>query len=122
MSSRRPRTIGARRAIIAAIVSVAVVAAAPAAHATKRCKSPPYPGLGYFTSLSVTGTSCASGGKVAVAYYRCRLQHGVKGRCTSRVLGYTCTEKRNSIATEIDARVSCKHGSHRVVHTYQQNT
>lgn len=122
MSSRRTSPIGARSAVIAAIVSVAVVAAAPAAHATKRCKSPTYPGLGYFTSLSVTGTGCATGGKLAVAYYRCRLKHGVKGRCTSKILGYTCTEKRNSIATEIDARVHCRHGSRRVVHTYQQNT
>ncbi len=111
-----------RSAVIAAIVSVAIVAAAPAAHATKRCKSPTYPGLGYFTSLSVTGTSCATAGKVAVAYYRCRLKHGVKGRCRSKVLGYTCSEKRNSIPTEIDARVTCRKGSRRVVHTYQQNT
>ena len=117
------RGIGARSAIVAAILCFAAcAAAAPAAHASKRCKAPTYPGLGYFTSLSVTGTSCATGGKVAVAYYKCRLKHGVKGRCTSRVLGYSCTEKRNSIATEIDARVTCRSGSRRVVHTYQQNT
>ncbi|MEA2155023.1 MAG: hypothetical protein QOE11_1163 [Solirubrobacteraceae bacterium] len=114
----------ARGAIVAAIACLAATAAvaAPAAHASKRCKAPTYPGLGYFTSLSVTGTSCAGGGKVAVAYYKCRLRHGVKGRCTTTVLGYRCTEKRNSIATEIDARVTCRKGSRRVVHTYQQNT
>ena len=77
---------------------------------------------GYFTSLKVTHTSCTTGRKLEVAYYHCRLHHGVKGRCTSRVMGYKCTEVRNSIPTEIDARVTCKHGSKTIVHTYQQNT
>jgi hypothetical protein len=38
------------------------------------------------------------------------------------VLGYSCSERRNTIPTEIDARVTCRRGSKRVVYTYQQNT
>jgi hypothetical protein len=38
------------------------------------------------------------------------------------VLGYHCTEYRQSIPTEIDSRVTCKRGTRRVVYTYQQNT
>jgi hypothetical protein len=93
----------------------------PAAHAAT-CHVPKYPGSGYFTSLSVKHTSCSTGRKLALAYYHCRLRHGVKGRCTRRVLHYSCKEKRQSIPTEIDARVTCTRGSRRVVHTYQQNT
>jgi hypothetical protein len=37
------------------------------------------------------------------------------------VLRYRCTEHRNSIPTEIDARVTCKRGHRVVIHTYQQN-
>jgi hypothetical protein len=73
-------------------------------------------------SLSVTGTSCATGRKFVVAYYRCRTASGVSGHCRKHVMGYTCTEKRQTIPTEIDARVSCHDGSRRIVHTYQQDT
>jgi hypothetical protein len=96
-------------------------AASPSAHAAKSCKPPAYPGTGYFTSLSVTNTACGTGKKIALAYYKCRSRHGAKGRCTSKVLGYSCSEKRNSIPTEIDARVTCKKGDRKVVHTYQQD-
>jgi hypothetical protein len=107
--------------ILAALLAAAACALPPAAHAAT-CRVPKYPGSGYFTSLSVSHTSCATGRKVALAYYHCRLRHGVKGRCTSRVLGYSCKERRESIPTEIDARVTCTRGSRKVVHTYQQNT
>jgi hypothetical protein len=96
--------------------------ASSVASASTTCKAPKYPGSGYFTSLSVTKVSCSTGGKVAKAWYSCRLKHGVKGRCTKKVLGYSCKETRQTIATEIDARVTCKSGSKKVVHTYQQDT
>jgi hypothetical protein len=86
------------------------------------CSTPRYPGSGYFTSLSVSGVSCATGRRVMLAYYRCRLRHGRAGRCHSRVLGYTCNETRNAIPTEINARVTCRLGRRTVIHTYQQNT
>jgi hypothetical protein len=107
---------------LAGLLAAAACALPPAAHAAT-CHKPKYPGLGYFTSLSVKHTSCATGRKVALAYYHCRLRHGgIKGRCPGGVLGYSCKERRRSIPTEIDARVTCTRGSRKVVHTYQQNT
>ena len=116
----------ARIAIIATLF-LAVGVAAPAAQAStaslaRSCTAPKYPGQGYFTSLVVTGTSCARGKSVALAYYRCRIKNGVKGRCVKRVLGFACTERRTSIPTEINARVTCRRGGAKVTHTYQQNT
>ena len=57
-----------------------------------------------------------------LAFYRCRIRHGRAGRCHSRVLGYRCTETRNAIPTEINARVTCRLRRRTVIHTYQQNT
>jgi hypothetical protein len=98
-----------------------IAIASPVAYAARTCSPPRYPGLGYFTSLSVSGVSCTTGSKVALAYYHCRTRHGAAGRCYSTVLGFSCSEKRNSIPTEIDARVTCRHQHQTVTHTYQQD-
>jgi len=46
---------------------------------------------------------------------------GKNGRCTSKVLGYSCTEKRsNVIKTQFDAHVTCKKGRARIVTDYTQ--
>src|SRR3954447_9500584 len=108
-------------AVLLAAACAVPAAAQGSASAATTCHTPRYPGSGYFTSLSVKGTTCTTGKKVALAYYHCRLEHGRKGRCTHKVLGYGCSEHRESIATEIDARVTCKRGAKRVTHTYQQN-
>ncbi|HEU4975368.1 MAG TPA: hypothetical protein VFT50_09785 [Baekduia sp.] len=117
-------------AVLAAVAAaVPVVAGAPAtagaaqptAHAAKSCSTPKYPGVGYFTSLSVRHTSCGVGRKVMLGYYKCRVKHGKAGTCKSRVRGFKCREKRNAIPTEIDARVTCKRGHKVVKHTYQQD-
>ena len=107
--------------VVVALTVSAGASASPVASAAKGCTPPKYPGSGYFTSLSVTGTSCATGAKLAKDYYKCRTAHGVKGRCTKKVNGYTCRETRESIATEINARVTCKKGKATVKHSYQQN-
>jgi hypothetical protein len=73
----------------------------------------------------VSGTSCATGKKVIKAFHSCRYKHGKSGKCTSKVSGYKCTEKRPaalSIPTEFTGNVTCKSGSKRVIHTYQQST
>jgi hypothetical protein len=106
---------------VALVTVSAGVAARPLAHAAGSCSSPKYPGTGYFTSLSVKGTSCSTGRRVELAYYHCRLHHGAAGRCTGGVLGFSCSERRNSIPTQIDARVSCRRHKEEVVHTYQQD-
>jgi hypothetical protein len=104
------------------LVLCAVVASAPAAASAASCTPPKYPGSGYFTSLKVTKVSCSTGKSVALAFHKCRVKHGVKGRCTSKVLRYTCRESRQSIPSEIDGKVTCTRGSRKVSLTYQQNT
>jgi hypothetical protein len=123
MPPRRLRVaIGAAAASAGFLIAGAPWIAGSAADAARECKPPKYPGSGYFTSLSVTGVGCATGRKLALAYYRCRTEHGKTGRCRRPVMRFTCTEQRNSIPTEFDARVRCKRGGQRVIHTYQQNT
>lgn len=107
---------------IALALVCGLVSLAPSAAEARTCSAPKYPGNGYFTSLSVSGTSCATGRSVALAYYRCRVKNGVRGRCTTRVLRYSCSERRTSISTQFEARVTCRRGGARVVHSYQQNT
>jgi hypothetical protein len=109
-------------AVLALAASLAVGSAAAAGPAARSCSPPKYPGLGYFTSLTVKGVGCTTGRKLAVAYYRCRTRTGRTGRCHRRVLGYTCRETRATIPTEINARVTCRLGHRTIIHTYQQNT
>jgi hypothetical protein len=109
-----------RPLLIFAVAAALALGAAPAAHAST-CSAPKYPGSGYFTSLSVKKVSCKTGRKVTLAHYRCRTASSRAGRCHKSVLGYSCSERRQSISTEIDSRVTCRRGSKRVVYTYQQN-
>jgi hypothetical protein len=120
ISPARPVLVAALAA--ATIAVLAALAGAPAARAAS-CSDGRLPnGNGYFTSLTVTKVSCKTGRRVVLAYYRCRIKHGKKARCTDKVVGYSCKElKRTQIPTEINARVSCTRGARRVVHTYQQN-
>jgi hypothetical protein len=88
------------------------------------CVAPKYPGSGYFTDkIHVTNVSCAYAKKFVVAFYKCRTRSGKSpsGRCRPRVQGFRCTEYRKSIPTEIDARVTCRRVTQRIVHSYQQN-
>ena len=110
------------RHTIALAVVCGLMSLAPSVASARSCTPPKYPGDGYFTSLSVTGVSCATGRDVARAYYRCRIKKGIRGRCTTRVLRFSCTERRESISTQFEAKVTCKRGSKRVIHSYQQNT
>ena len=107
-------------ALIAALAIVALAGVGTAA--ARSCSPAKYPGDGYFTSLSVRGTSCAKGREVQREHYRCRVRNGGRdGRCTRRVEGYRCREDRNRIATEINSRVRCTRGSAVIRFTYQQN-
>ncbi len=78
----------------------------------------------YLTSLSVSGTSCTTGLTVVREYHNCQLKRGgVKAKCTSRVDGFLCSEKRGpSIPTEYYSSVSCQSGSKRVNYKYSQFT
>ena len=117
-----------RSLLLLALAAALSLAAATAAHASvdaqaaRTCSVPNYPGSGYFLSLSVKGVTCTTGRKVTLAHYRCRTARSRAGRCHRKVLHYSCSERRHSIAIEYDSRVTCKRGSKRVIYTYQQNT
>ncbi len=107
-------------ALIAALAIVALMGVGTAS--AKSCDPARYPGDGYFTSLSVSGTSCSRGREVQRAHYRCRVSNGGRdGRCNRRVEGYRCREDRNRISTEINSRVRCTRSSATIRFTYQQN-
>lgn len=101
----------------------ATAGAAPSAHAAKACGSASPTTLrgGYYLGLTVKGVGCATGRKVQAGWQSCRLKHGAGGRCTSKVSGFTCHELRQSIPTQVTAKVSCKRSRSTVAWTYQQN-
>lgn len=81
----------------------------------------------YTRSLTVSGgATCATGHKLIKSYYKCRVARpspGKKGRCTTKVLGFSCSERRsNVIKTQFDATVTCRKGRQRVVTQYTQFT
>ncbi len=103
------------------VLALAAMAFTAAPAQAKGCKTFDISG-GYITSLSVKKTGCSTGKAIAKAFTACRREHGRKGRCTHKVKGYGCTEKRVSIPTEFDGSVTCKKGSKQVKFSYQQNT
>ena len=81
----------------------------------------------YTRSLKVGGgAKCATGHKLIKAYYKCRVAKpspGKKGRCTTKVLGFRCSERRsNVIKTQFDASVTCRKGRARILTQYTQFT
>ena len=109
-------------AILTTVSLVCLAGAQSASAKTYACGVPDYPDTklgGYFTSLSASGFSskssaCKAGKSLVVAYYKCRRKKGIKGRCSSRVNGYSCTESRpadSQSAEQLNAKVTCKSGS-----------
>jgi len=116
-------------ALTACLLVTGLVGAQASSAATRSCASPASKsGLkgGYFSRLRVTNVSCSEGKKVVYGYYSCRMSKGgKKASCHGRTIrGLRCTEYRDpdlSIPTEFSARVTCKKGTKKVVHVYQQN-
>jgi hypothetical protein len=111
------------------VAAIALFAAAPAAPAATSCrlsaKKSQQLGATYVTKLKVRGVTCASGQRVAKAFNSCRREKGVKGRCTHKVLGYGCADRRpasEQIPTQLNGHVTCTRGGRRVTFDYQQNT
>lgn len=113
--------------LVLSALLAALVSAAPAQGALKRCNIAGKErklGATYVTSLKVSGISCRAAEDVVKAFHRCRRANGgADGRCTRRVSGFRCTETRfNKISTQYDAKVSCRRTGKRIDFTYTQFT
>ena len=120
---------------VAALTTVALAApSGSVAASTKTCKlsipASEHLGPSYVlyaegkAGYKVTGASCAAGKAVIKSFHSCRLKHGKKGRCTTKVRGYKCTETRpagEAIPSQFTGHVTCKSGSKKVTHIYQQD-
>jgi hypothetical protein len=129
----------ARTSAICAVVGIAglVGAASPAQAKTFSCgdlpvsKTPAGLKGGYITQITVTGSyttkssACKSGRALALAYYKCRHAKGIRATCSGKTInGLKCSESRPADSQsddQINARVTCKKGSKKIVHNYQQN-
>jgi hypothetical protein len=117
-------------ALLAGAIATGAGAAGPAASASATschltAKQERHLGASYVTSLRVAHTSCAAGREVTLAFNQCRTSGGKpQGKCRSKVLGYTCTEKRYDAVPSVQysSKVTCKAGAKRVWSTYTQNT
>jgi hypothetical protein len=121
-------------ALAAAVIAGAALVPATASAATtcKLTSDEKYHRAGktlptYTRSLKVSGgATCSSAHKFIKAYYKCRVaapSSGKAGRCTTKVSGYSCTEKRsNVIKTQFDAKVTCRKGKARILTEYTQFT
>jgi hypothetical protein len=81
-------------------------------------------GASYVTSLKVRNTGCGKGKKVVKAFHECRKANGGRdGHCNHKVLGFKCNEGAREGVPDVqyNAKVRCKKGDKRVVHTYTQN-
>lgn len=82
-------------------------------------------GASYVTSLKVSGTTCAKGKGVTLAFNQCRTAGGKpQGKCTRKVGNYSCSEKRYDAVpgVQYSSKVTCSWGQKRVLSTYTQNT
>src|SRR3954467_11021901 len=113
-------------AIVMLLVAAAVARVGAPAAAASRCdltRDGRKLGTTYVTKLTATNVTCTKAKSVVKAFHRCRRAHGgVKGRCTSRVQGFRCTETRESIPTQFDARATCRDGSRAIRFSYEQFT
>ncbi|WP_205696101.1 hypothetical protein [Conexibacter sp. SYSU D00693] len=121
--------------LLAGAAALLVLAAIPSQAQAANCKlksSEEYNrsaknGPTYTRSLSVSGgASCAAGHKMIRDYYNCRVappSSGKAGRCTRKVNGYRCSERRSNVAKiQFDANVTCKKGRATIKHAYTQFT
>jgi hypothetical protein len=100
--------------------------AAPVAQAAASCTTTPGSLAGGYiipTPGKNKGVSCANRKGLESGFQACRLKHGQKGKCTSKVLGFTCKEgARSSSPDSFFAVVTCKKGSQSFQWTYEQDT
>jgi hypothetical protein len=114
------------RTLLLALLATAAVAAIPASASAATCKLPSDgKGFGptYLLSLKTTKASCTTGKAVVKAFHACATANSPKGRCTKKVKGFSCTERRGAaIPTQFDAKTTCTKGRAKVEFTYTQFT
>jgi hypothetical protein len=105
------------------VVADASAGAAPVARAAACAPElqPPSMKGGYIYQFVFKGVGCATGQRVALAFQACRVKHGVKGTCHTKVIGYSCHEKRQAGSANFIAIVACTNGHKKVNYTYLQN-
>ena len=117
-------------AVAAALAGIAMMVAGASTAIAKDCKLSVDEqrsfGPTYVQQLETKGVSCRKGKKVVRAYHQCRYaapKPGLKGRCTNKVKKFKCDEgKRTKLpGANYWAKVSCKQGSAKVSHIYQQS-
>ncbi len=128
MTSPRSRRVVTAFAVLGSLAVIGLVGAPAGAAKTRGCKPPASPaGLkgGYFTELRATNVSCKRARRLVRSYYKCRMRKGIRASCSGRTInGLKCRESRPAnlqLDTQINARVTCRKGSRRVRHSYQQN-
>ncbi|HWH13016.1 MAG TPA: hypothetical protein VG165_17980 [Solirubrobacteraceae bacterium] len=111
-------------ALCAVLALPAAGVAAPVARAAASCTTTPSSlAGGYVIPGKNKGVSCANRRSLESGYQACRLKHGQKGTCKSKVVGFTCKEgHRSSSPDSFFAVVTCKKGGQSFAWTYEQNT
>lgn len=117
-------------ALLAGLIASSATATGPQATAsatncTLTTKEQRSLGASYVTSLKVSGTTCAKGKGVTLAFNKCRTAGGKpQGKCTRKVGSYTCVEKRYDAVpgVQYSSKVTCTWGQKKIFSTYTQNT
>jgi hypothetical protein len=111
--------------VLALVTAGGAAAGSPEAQAAGACNISGQErnlGASYVTSLRVRHTSCRTGKSVVRAYQKCRRAGGWRGKCGHSVNGFGCSRRiLDSSSVQYDAKVTCRNGAKRVVHTYTQN-
>jgi hypothetical protein len=79
---------------------------------------------GYFLPEVYKGLSCRTVRRVEEGIQACRLKHGIRGRCTSPVIGFRCHDQRDKATAGVAnflAAVSCRRGRSTIKYIYLQN-
>jgi len=107
-----------------AVPAASAVAATPVARASASCTaSTATLAGGYYIPKSKRGVSCATQKGLEAGFQACRLQHGQKGKCHSKILGFACKEgHRSTIPTNFFATVTCTKAKALFSYVYEQNT
>jgi hypothetical protein len=107
-----------------AVAAVGAAAATPVAHTSASCTAPTGSLKGgYYIPKSHKRVSCATQKGLEAGFQACRLKHGLKGTCKTKILGYTCKEgKRDSIPTNFLSSVTCTKSKASLTYGFEQDT